>query len=249
MNRMQSQVEEFHRAMGIVVGDKPELRERVLRARLVHEEAMELVTALGCRVVDGQVVDAPDIQPDFVEAIDAMADTIYVVMGTAVSAGIDLEPFYNEVQKTNLAKLGGPVDGGGKIGKPPGWKPPQIAEILEQYIAWKRVVPEAYRRRVRFEPGRRYFQVLAEALPAMVASPWWRGEMVNEETAAEVVWMLEEHSPVFSAPFPPPTRGHRHVRCSAAIVSLVASDYANAKEYLEGSSPYDGLQVPNILVS
>jgi predicted HAD superfamily Cof-like phosphohydrolase len=241
MNRMQSQVEEFHRVIGVVVGEEPQIRDRLLRARLVHEEAMELVEALGCRVVDGQVVDAPDLKPDLVETIDAMADTIYVVMGTAVSAGVDLEPFFDEVQCTNMLKAGGPVDAGGKRLKPPGWQPPQIAKILEEYAQWKRAIPPAYRGRMPFERGRRFYQVTADAIQPLVESPWWAF------SSSSVVWMREADSPVVRVPFPPPTRGTREVTCNAALLSLTEADGLHAKELLNGSDPYDGSQIPRIL--
>lgn len=46
--------------------------------------------------------------------------------------GLDLFPFYEEVHKTNMAKLGGPKREDGKQLKPPGWQPPRIAEILAE---------------------------------------------------------------------------------------------------------------------
>lgn len=46
--------------------------------------------------------------------------------------GIDLYPFYEEVHRTNMAKLGGPKRADGKQLKPDGWQPPRIAEMLSQ---------------------------------------------------------------------------------------------------------------------
>lgn len=65
------------------------------------------------------------------ETIDAIVDTIVVLHNTTNAMGIDLEPFWDEVQRANLAKADGPVREDGKKLKPPDWKPPRIKEILE----------------------------------------------------------------------------------------------------------------------
>ena len=65
------------------------------------------------------------------EVIDAMCDIIVVVHNTSNAMGIDLEPFFDEVHQTNMAKADGPVREDGKKLKPEGWRPPQIREILE----------------------------------------------------------------------------------------------------------------------
>jgi hypothetical protein len=48
---------------------------------------------------------------------------------------VDLEPFFAEVHRTNMAKVGGPVRPDGKKLKPEGWQPPDIAGILRAQIA------------------------------------------------------------------------------------------------------------------
>lgn len=67
-------------------------------------------------------------------AIDAMCDIIVVVHNTACAMNLDLEPFFNEVMATNLAKKGGPVREDGKRLKPEGWEEPKIQEILEDQL-------------------------------------------------------------------------------------------------------------------
>ena len=53
---------------------------------------------------------------------------------------IDLASFYfpvdhilKEIHKSNMRKLGGGFDEGGKIKKPEGWEPPDIAGVLRKH--------------------------------------------------------------------------------------------------------------------
>jgi len=66
--------------------------------------------------------------------IDAMADIIVVVHNTACAMNLDLEPYFNEVMRTNFEKKNGPLREDGKRLKPEGWEPPKIREILEDQL-------------------------------------------------------------------------------------------------------------------
>lgn len=140
-NDMQNKVREFHRVGGATIGETPAIRDAELRARLILEEAAETVTALvgGSRANDlfAQLSAKEGTPPDLVEAIDGMCDVLYVIFGTAVACGIDLQMFFDEVHRTNLEKANGPRRADGKIEKPPGWEPPRIREMLEKVIADK----------------------------------------------------------------------------------------------------------------
>lgn len=120
MNRYQSEVTEFHRALDIPIGDTPKIRRPELRIELIREESRELQKAIS--------------NGDLIQAIDGMCDLIVVTLGSAVEFGIDLDPFWDEIHKTNMAKKGGPVRSDGKRLKPEGWKPPELERIFnEQY--------------------------------------------------------------------------------------------------------------------
>ena len=116
MNRMQKQVEDFHRKFDQTIGDTPALNDSMFRADLIEEEAKETVDNLRAG--------------NLIEAIDGMCDLLYVVYGTAVTMGIDLEPFFDEVHASNMRKTGGGKRSDGKVLKPPGWVSPDIAGIL-----------------------------------------------------------------------------------------------------------------------
>ena len=117
-------VRDFHQAFGQRVGEKPELpdvSERTLRMKLITEEFNELCDA--------------EQANDIVEVADAIADIIYIACGTAVSYGIPLDDVFDEVHRSNMAKL---VDGkvirraDGKVQKPEGWTAPDIKSVLEK---------------------------------------------------------------------------------------------------------------------
>jgi hypothetical protein len=89
---------------------------RNLRCILIAEELAELDDAFEMDSITG--------------VADAIADLLYVVLGTAVACGIDIQPVWDVVHEANMKKLGGERRADGKRLKPPGWQPPDIAGIL-----------------------------------------------------------------------------------------------------------------------
>jgi predicted HAD superfamily Cof-like phosphohydrolase len=139
MNPMQKQVEDFHRKFGHPIGETPAFRRPELRAKLILEEAIE--TAVGilghtraAELVRQEFIElntrTPKDAPDFVEAIDGICDTLYVTVGAAIEFGVDIQPVFDEVHRSNMDKVGGAVRADGKSLKPAGWKPPAILDRL-----------------------------------------------------------------------------------------------------------------------
>ena len=142
MNPYQKAVEDFHQATGQTVGHLPDVRDAELRAKLILEEAVETAAALGYMVtatISDPLADYQTIarfskefdRPNLVEVIDGVCDLLYVTFGTAVAGGYDVDPFFWEVHRSNMDKLSGPKREDGKQLKPLDWKPPAIAELLE----------------------------------------------------------------------------------------------------------------------
>lgn len=52
------------------------------------------------------------------EAIDAMCDLIVVIHNTSNAMGVDIEPFFDEVHRTNMEKAEGALREDGKRLKP-----------------------------------------------------------------------------------------------------------------------------------
>ena len=111
-------VTEFHRKFGHPVAIKPSvLKARIeLRRELIKEECEETRDAL--------------LFFDTQQTADGICDAIYVLIGTALECGIDLDPIFAEVHRSNMDKIGGTTREDGKTLKPEGWKPPRIRELL-----------------------------------------------------------------------------------------------------------------------
>ncbi len=135
----QQQVHKMMVALGIPLlnEDRPRvdnLRYDLLRD-LVAEEAKEFNDAM---VLLEHVVSSNcgiDPTPYWAEVIDAIVDIEFVIHNTANAMGIDTEPFFQEVMRSNMEKAGGPTREDGKKLKPKGWKPPRIKEMLEEVLS------------------------------------------------------------------------------------------------------------------
>ena len=125
MNTWQRDIFDFHKCMGISISDfpcEPDAKTKPLRVTLIREETEELLDA----------IEAGDME----KIADGAVDSIVVILGTMVSYGIDLAPIWDEIHRTNMAKQGGGVREDGKILKPVGWKPPDVANLLKEQ-GWK----------------------------------------------------------------------------------------------------------------
>lgn len=144
MSALRSQVAEFHKAFGVPDATTPAVPsdERVrLRLRLVAEEFFELLAASSAltrydleSIEEGvrEFIDDTGTVVDLPAFADALADLDYVIEGTRLEFGIDGAPIAAEVHRANMAKLGGGARADGKITKPAGWTPPDIAGELRK---------------------------------------------------------------------------------------------------------------------
>jgi predicted HAD superfamily Cof-like phosphohydrolase len=92
-----------------------------LYTRLINEEVEELWQANA----DGNRV----------ECLDALIDILVVTVGAIHSLGADGEGAWNEVMRTNFAKIDSNTGKvikreDGKVLKPAGWKPPELAQFV-----------------------------------------------------------------------------------------------------------------------
>jgi hypothetical protein len=115
---------EFHETFDLPVAYRPTVDvppEIIqLRADLLAEELEELDQAIERR--------------DLLAIADALGDSVYVLFGTALTFGIDLDAALREVHRANMSKLGAdgrPVlRGDGKVLKGPLYRPPNMQLAL-----------------------------------------------------------------------------------------------------------------------
>ena len=118
-----NKVKTFMNTYGQEVKEKatfPENKIVQLRIDLIEEELNELKEAVK--------------NNDIVEVADALTDILYVTYGAGHSFGVDLDKCFDEVQRSNMSKLG--VDGkpisneSGKVMKGPDYFAPDLKKII-----------------------------------------------------------------------------------------------------------------------
>lgn len=120
MIKEQQQVAEFHKTFDIHDNKYPGLvddKTAELRIRLIQEEFDELKEAIAV----GHLVNIAD----------GLADILYVVYGAAVTYGIDMDPIFAEVHRSNMSKVGGHKREDGKWVKPPTYSKANLAPIIQ----------------------------------------------------------------------------------------------------------------------
>jgi len=117
-------VRDFHYAFNMKVSEDPdlEIEDVALRLKLITEEYKEVVEA----IESGRIVDIAK----------ELSDILYVVYGTAVSFGIDIDAVFDEVHRSNMSKLGS--DGrpiyrdDGKVLKGENYIPADVQKVLDE---------------------------------------------------------------------------------------------------------------------
>ena len=114
----------FMKTFGQEVKTKSELADnkiKELRVSLIEEELEELKEAIR--------------NNDIKEVADALTDILYVTYGAGHAFGIDLDKCFDEVQRSNMSKLG--ADGKpiynehGKVMKGPNYFEPNLKKFID----------------------------------------------------------------------------------------------------------------------
>ena len=118
-----SKVGTFMKTFGQEVKDKPAFstdKINKLRIDLIKEELEELTEAMK--------------NNDLLEVADALTDILYVTYGAGHAFGIDLDKCFEEVQNSNMSKLGEngkPIyNESGKVMKGPNYFKPNLSKFL-----------------------------------------------------------------------------------------------------------------------
>ena len=114
----------FMKTFGQEVKSKPALSTKKindLRIELIGEELEEFKEAIK--------------NNDLKEAVDALTDILYVTYGAGHAFGVNLDKCFDEVQRSNMSKLG--MDGKpiyndkGKVMKGPNYSEPNLKPFVE----------------------------------------------------------------------------------------------------------------------
>lgn len=155
-HRAQEQNRQFHEVMGIATPSSPRAipdEDVPVVIELIREEFIdELIPALGAHVQFDEYGKFRFVktnrEPNVVEIYDALIDILYVVYGALNRAGMNAAPGYDEVQGSNMSKLGEdgkPIIAGendpdgifpGRVKKGPNYYKPNLVRVLEDQ-GWK----------------------------------------------------------------------------------------------------------------
>lgn len=122
-------------------GHEPSHKLTSLYHDLVREEVGELEEAMAA--YNASETEAEEIQAR-ADALDAICDSIWVLIGLARAMDLPLEPGWDAVTSTNLKKID-PVlgtvrrDENGKIMKPERWVPPDMVRLVREWNERKKV--------------------------------------------------------------------------------------------------------------
>lgn len=113
----------------------PTPEERILRAKLIYEEAMETIEALGVDHILGKFVDAGEKNYNPVAVLDGACDIAVVTNGTLIACGLDgaFPEALKRVDQNNLSKFGegSYLREDGKVMKPPNYKPVYLDDLVD----------------------------------------------------------------------------------------------------------------------
>lgn len=133
MNNWVHMLKEFHKACETEDPIKPTIppQEKIeLRRKLIKEEYTELC---GDEITEIGAMDTTDLE----EIAKELCDLIYVVIGTALAYGIDLDRAFCEVHRSNMTKFpNGRVirRADGKILKPETYEFPNMGVIWDDPV-------------------------------------------------------------------------------------------------------------------
>ncbi len=137
MIEQQRQVSEFHSGVGQPdpwSPIKPDERLATLRFNLIYEEFKELAEAMGLTLKGELEIESWNEEDvDMIGIVDGSSDLLYVTHGTNANLGIDIQPFYEEVHRSNMTKVkGGRRREDGKWMKPDTYTPADLEKVWDE---------------------------------------------------------------------------------------------------------------------
>ena len=125
MKSNAQKLNEFHLAIDGELAHEPTIPSShiiQLRETLISEEYKEVLEQIEL-IQSGETADISNLMHE-------LADLLYVTYGTFSAFGVDADAVFAEVHRANMTKLEGPRRADGKLLKPPGWQPANVAGII-----------------------------------------------------------------------------------------------------------------------
>lgn len=130
----QRDVQDFHEKCNQEVNTRPSIPSDdtiSLRYSLIDEEINKELLPILDKLQKKGTWDSETFIEDLAGVADGIVDAIYVLLGAAVSFGINIQPIWDATQVANMQKYTGKKRGDGKILKPEGWTHPDVKKLLE----------------------------------------------------------------------------------------------------------------------
>ena len=114
----------------------PARDDLLLGHRMLDEEVCEMLDAIDAMTDAQKAGDNVAAREALVEYADALGDIVYVVIGRAVQAGIDLQAVLGEISRSNMSKIDWVnrepwvVKPDGKIGKDHHYRAPDLWSVM-----------------------------------------------------------------------------------------------------------------------
>jgi predicted HAD superfamily Cof-like phosphohydrolase len=128
MNRLQAAVLEFNKKGGQYVAEQKGMCNAVVMDNQMHLLQEEI----------DEAVDSYN-KGDFIETLDGLVDSLYVLLHFFNMMGVDLESLFDEVHASNMSKAdpetGEFIMKDGKIQKGPAYRKPDLESVLEEASA------------------------------------------------------------------------------------------------------------------
>jgi predicted HAD superfamily Cof-like phosphohydrolase len=125
MNKYLKDIDQFHKRFGYHQCKTPSIPQEKtdlvnFRIKFIEEELSELKVAIGDNNVEN--------------ALDALVDLTYVILGTAWLFNLPFDAAWSEVHKANMKKIRARSERSEFYDcvKPVGWTPPNLTKVLKE---------------------------------------------------------------------------------------------------------------------
>lgn len=138
-------IEEFHKKYNLAYEGKPRVlpesisgfREKFIKEE--YDEYLKAVTVAKAELSEKSLSFDDEMAHALEQALDALVDLTYVVLGTAYLHGFDFREAWRRVHAANMQKIRAKNENQSKRGnsydviKPPGWQPPRLRDLVSDH--------------------------------------------------------------------------------------------------------------------